>query len=111
MEDLKIVGTNNADFQLLKISGAINSYTFTEFETKIFDAIKKSDVVLDLSSVSHLSSSGLGVLMSATEEGEEVSHKIHILKPSNVVKMAIDSTGFSDMFSFINDIEDLSKKV
>ena len=109
MEDLKIVGTNNADFQLLKISGAINSYTFTEFETKIFDAVEASDVVLDLSNVSHLSSSGLGVLMSAREEGEEVSHKIYILKPSAVVKMAIDSTGFTDMFSFINSIDDISK--
>lgn len=111
MEDLKIIGTNAADFQLLKISGAINSYTFTEFETKIFDAVKKSDVVLDLSAVSHLSSSGLGVLMSAREEGEEISHKIYILKPSNIVKMAIDSTGFSDMFLFINAIEDISKSI
>ena len=109
MEDLKIISTNTADFQLLKISGAINSYTFTEFETKVFAAIKVCDVVLDLSSVSHLSSSGLGVLMSAREEGEEINNKIYILKPSSVVKMAIDSTGFSDMFSFINSIEDISK--
>ena len=107
MENLKIIGTNNANFHLLKISGAIDSYTFTEFESKIFDAIKQSNVVLDLSQVSRLSSSGLGVLMSATEESESTGHKIYILKPSNAVKMAIDSTGFADMFNFIQSIDEL----
>lgn len=107
MENLKIVGTNSANFQLLKISGAINSYTFSEFENKVFEAVKRSDVVLDLSSVSHLSSSGLGVLMSATEEGEAVEHKIYLLTPSNVVKLAIDSTGFSDMFNFIQSVDEV----
>lgn len=107
MENLKIIGTNNANFQLLKVSGAINSYTFSEFESKIFEAIKHSNVVLDLSSVSHLSSSGLGVLMSATEEGETLQHKIYLLTPSNVVKLAIDSTGFSDMFNFIQSIDEV----
>ena len=38
MDNLKIVGTDATKLQLLHISGAINSYTFSEFETKIFDA-------------------------------------------------------------------------
>lgn len=107
MENLKIIGTNNANFYLLKMTGAIDSYTFTEFETKIQDAIKKANVVLDLSQVSRLSSSGLGVLMSATEETESLGHKIYILKPSSAVKMAIDSTGFTDMFNFIQSIDEV----
>lgn len=107
MESLKIISTNSAKLQLLKIQGAINSYTFTEFEAKIFDAIKKSDVVLDMSAVTHLSSSGLGVLMSANEEGEEEGHKIYILQASNSVKLAIDFTGFSDIFNFIHSIEEI----
>ena len=107
MEDLKIVGTNSARFQLLKISGAINSYTFAEFEKRVFDAIKISDVILDFSAVYHLSSSGLGVLMSATEEGDALGRKIYILQSSNVAKMAIDSTGFTDMFHFIHSIDEI----
>ena len=108
MDNLKIVGTNSAKLQLFHISGAINSYTFSEFETKIFEAIKISDVVLDMSAVSHLSSSGLGVLMSANEEGEEIGHKVYIMRPSNAVKLAIDFTGFSDMFNFIHSIEEVN---
>ena len=108
MDNLKIVSTSNAKLQLLHISGAINSYTFSEFETKIFEAIKISDVVLDMSSVSHLSSSGLGVLMSANEEGEEIGHKVYIMQPSNAVKLAIDFTGFSEMFNFIHSLEEVN---
>ena len=107
MDNLKIVSSNSAKLQLLHISGAINLYTFSEFEAKIFDAIKISDVVLDMSAVTHLSSSGLGVLMSANEEGEEVGHRIYIMQPSNAVKLAIDFTGFSDMFNFIHSIEEV----
>ena len=107
MDNLKIISSKSAKLQLLHISGAINSYTFSEFETKIFDAIKISDVVLDMSAVTHLSSSGLGVLMSANEEGEEIGHNVYIMQPSNAVKLAIDFTGFSDMFNFIHSIEEV----
>lgn len=108
MDDLKITSTNNAKLQFLHISGAINSYTFSEFEKKIFEVIKLSDVVLDMSAVSHLSSSGLGVLMSANEEGEELGHKLYIMQASNAVKLAIDFTGFSDMFNFINSLDEVN---
>lgn len=107
MDNLKIVGTDNAKLKLLHISGAINSYTFSEFETKIFEAVRVSDVVLDMSAVTLLSSSGLGILMSANEDGEEMGHKIYIMNPSNAVKLAIDLTGFSDMFNFIHSIEEV----
>ena len=108
MDGLKIIGTSSAKLQLLHISGAINSYTFSEFETKIFEAIKIANVVLDMSCVTHLSSSGLGVLMSANEEGEELGHKIYIMQPSNAVRLAIDFTGFSEMFNFINSVEEVN---
>jgi anti-anti-sigma factor len=108
MDNLEIISSNSEKLQVLHISGAINSYTFSEFETKIFEAIKMSDVVLDMSSVSHLSSSGLGVLMSANEEGEEIGHKVYIMQPSSAVKLAIDFTGFSDMFNFIHSIEEVN---
>jgi anti-anti-sigma factor len=108
MDNLEIISSHSAKLQVLHISGAINSYTFSEFETKIFEAIKMSDVVLDMSSVSHLSSSGLGVLMSANEEGEEIGHKVYIMQPSSAVKLAIDFTGFSDMFNFIHSIEEVN---
>lgn len=110
MDNLTITTTKTDSYELFKVAGAVNSYTYIEFENKIYEAIKTTNVVLDLSQVSNLSSSGLGVLMSANEEGEECGHKIYIMQPSEVVKMSIDSTGFSDMFNFIHSLDEIAKQ-
>lgn len=109
MENLTITSSKTDSYELLKVTGTVNSYTYVEFEKRIYSAVKNNDVVLDLSQVSNLSSSGLGVLMSANEDGEENGNNIYILKPSEVVKLAIDSTGFSDMFNFIHSVDEIKK--
>ncbi len=107
MDNLIITETKAEPYTLLAVDGTINSYTYGDFENKIYAAIKEKNLVLDLSKVTNMSSSGLGVLMSAHDDGEENGNKIYILNPSDVVKMAIDSTGFSDMFTIIHSINDI----
>lgn len=110
MDNLTITSTKRDSYELLKVEGTVNSYTYVEFENKVYNAVKNTSLILDLSKVSNLSSSGLGVLMSANEEGEENGHKVYIMQPSEVVKMSIDSTGFSDMFNFIQSLDEVPKK-
>ena len=62
---------------------------------------------LDLSQVSSLSSSGLGVLMAAVSDGEEVGKKLFVMNPSEVVRLAIQSTGFADMFPVITSLTEV----
>lgn len=109
MENLLITETKKDNCLLLTIQGTLNSYTYGEFEEKIYAAIKEDNVALDLSSVTNMSSSGLGVLMSAHDDGEEAGHSIYILNPSEIVKLAIDSTGFSDMFKIIRSTDEIVK--
>lgn len=104
MDQLKVTKKTDEGKTILDIEGSLNSYTYTDFQDKLYALIEKGSVVIDMSKVGNLSSAGLGVLMSAVETGEEKGNKIHILKPSDVVKMAIDSTGFSEMFNIIEDI-------
>lgn len=101
MENISIVEKSGSNYALLEVSGTINSYTYTEFQTKVYDLIKKTNLVLDLSRVTNLSSSGLGVLMAALDDGDAVGNKLYVMKPSEVVRLAIESTGFSDMFTVI----------
>jgi anti-anti-sigma factor len=89
------------------VSGTINSYTYTEFQVKVYNLIKKTNLVLDLSRVTNLSSSGLGVLMSALDDGEQLGNKLYIMKPSEVVRLAIESTGFSEMFTVIYSLTEV----
>ncbi|MGP1594909.1 MAG: STAS domain-containing protein [Treponema sp.] len=107
MENLAITEKMTDNFALLTIVGSINSYTYREFESKIYGHIQNCSVVLDLSRVTSLSSSGLGILMAASDEGEETGRKIYIMNPSEIVKLAIDSTGFSDAFNIIHSISDI----
>ena len=109
MENLEIKEEQKDNCILLTILGNLNSYTYGLFEEKIYSAIKKADVVLDLGNVSNMSSSGLGVLMSAHDDGEDVGNEIYILNPSEIVRLAIDSTGFSDMFKVIHSLDEVKK--
>ncbi len=108
MENLIIMEKRTDSYLLMNVEGTINSYTYTEFEEKIYSSIKETDVILDFSKITNMSSSGLGVLMSAYDDGQETGHKIYILNPSEVVKMAIDSTGFSEMFKTINSVDEVN---
>ena len=107
MDNLTITEKTNDAFVLLTVAGSINSYTYHEFETKVYNLIKERSIVLDVSRVTNLSSSGLGILMAASEDGEELGHKIYILNPSEVVKLAIASTGFSEVFPIIRSLDEV----
>ncbi len=107
MDDLIINQETTDKYLLLKVEGTINSYTYGSFEEKVYAGIKEKNIVMDLAKVTNMSSSGLGVLMSAHDDGEETGHEIFILNPSEVVKMAIDSTGFSDMFKVIHSLDEV----
>ena len=106
MDNLTITEKISDSFVLLTVSGSINSYTYHEFEKKVYDLIKEHSIVLDLSRVTNLSSSGLGVLMAASEDGAELNHKIYIMNPSEVVKLAIASTGFSEVFPIVHSLDE-----
>lgn len=107
MENLIITESKVAGCLLLAVEGTVNLYTSGDFEKKVYSAIKDNDVILDLSKVGTLSSSGIGVLMTAHNESEENGHKMYILNPAKDVKMALDSTGFSDVFRMIRSIDEI----
>ena len=100
MDNLAITEKMNDAFVLLTVSGSINSYTYHEFEIKVYNLIKERSIVLDVSRVTNLSSSGLGILMAASEDGAELGHKIYIMN-------AIASTGFSEVFPIIHSLDEV----
>jgi len=59
MENISIVEKRGSNYALLEVAGTINSYTYTEFQQKVYSLIKQTNLVLDLSRVTNLSSSGL----------------------------------------------------
>lgn len=107
MESISITEKTGPNYSLLEIAGTVNSYTYTEFQEKVYALIKENNLVLDLPRVTNLSSSGLGVLMAAVDDGEEFGHKLYIMNPSEIVRLAIESTGFSEMFPVIYSLTEV----
>lgn len=107
MDHLSISERKGDGYVLLEIVGIVNSYTYTDFQNRVYSLIRATNVVLDLSRVSNLSSSGLGVLMTAVEDGQETGHKLYIMGPSEIVRMAIESTGFAQLFPIIRSVSEV----
>ena len=92
MDQLAINEKVGAYYMLLELSGAVNAYTITELKTKVYSYILDSNVVLDMSQVSQLDSTGLGVIIAAHNDGEGCGTKIFILNPSNEARHSLEKT-------------------
>lgn len=90
---------------VLSVAGPINSYTFTDFQEKVYKAIAQSDTAIDMERVTALSSAGIGVIMTAMEDADSTGHGFAIVNPSEIVKLAIDSTGFGDRFPVVKNLK------
>lgn len=101
MEQIVIKEKRGANYVLLEVSGVLNSYTYLDFQSKVFSVVKDTNLVVDMSEITNLSSSGLGVLLAAYDDADEAGNKIYIMHPSQIAQKAIESTGFADCFPII----------
>ena len=102
MDQLTITEKTGANYLLFECNGAINAYTISEFQQKLYNTINKSNVVLDLSEVSEIDDSGMGVIMAAFNDGEDTGHTLYLMSPSNESERAIEATGFSKVLHIIS---------
>jgi anti-anti-sigma regulatory factor len=54
-----------------------------------------------------MTSAGIGVLLAAVEDAEAASKRFFVVAPSEVARLAIESTGFSDRFPTVASVKDL----
>jgi anti-anti-sigma factor len=104
MNQLTITEKSGANYLLYELDGSLNAYTLAEFQQKVYAAIQKSNVVLDLSKVIDIDSSGIGVIMAAFNDGEDCGHTLYLMALSNECEKAIDATGFKNVLKIINAV-------
>ncbi|WP_298533062.1 STAS domain-containing protein [uncultured Treponema sp.] len=108
MEQLSIIEKQGANYVLYEISGSMNTYTITELAEKLDETIKKSNVVVDLERVDSIDSVGVGLVMATHNDGEDCGHKFYIMNPSAASKIALEETGFFDVFDVIHAVTEVS---
>lgn len=107
MEQLGIVEKDGANYHLYELEGALNAYTLGEFQNTLYNAVQKNNIVLDMSRLVELDPVGLGCLMAAFNDSEEVGTKLYFLSMSHVAEKAITASGFKYLFNLINSVTEV----
>lgn len=107
MTGISVEATERGVWTVLAVHGPINSYTYNELQEKTMRHAGRTDMAVDLSGVSSMTSAGIGVLLAAIEDTETAGKRFVIVSPSEVARLAIESTGFADRFPALASLKDL----
>ena len=108
MEQLTIIEKEGANYKLYDLQGALNAYTLGEFQTKLYEDVLKTNVVLDMSELTELDPAGIGVLMAAYNDAEDNGRKLYFMSLSNEADKAIAATGFKYVFNLITSVTEVN---
>lgn len=108
MDQLTIREKVGASYILLELSGAVNAYTISEFQEKVYSYIPDSNVVIDMAQVIQLDSSGIGVVIAGYNDGEKFGTKLFIMNPSDAARHSLERTGFLDTFNIIHSVTEVA---
>ena len=104
MEQLTITEREGANYKFYELKGGLSAYTLGDFENKLYETVLKKNVVLDMSNLVELDSSGLGLLMTAFNDSVDAGNKLYFLAMSNESLRALTETGFKNEFNIINSL-------
>lgn len=107
MEQLTIVEKKGANYALYELSGSCNSYTISDLQNKLFAKIKETNVVLDMSQILDMDSSGMGLLMATFNDGLEVGNKLYFMNMSPYAQKTVQDTGFMEAFNVIQSVTEV----
>ncbi|MBQ0161598.1 MAG: STAS domain-containing protein [Treponema sp.] len=107
MEQLAIVEKRGANYILFELTGAINSYNIDELQSRVFEEIKSNNVVLDLSQISNIDSTGMGMIFAAFNDGLESGKKLYLMNMSFSAMNTVKETGFMDAFNVIQSVTEV----
>ncbi len=107
MELLTINEKKGSNYILYELSGSCNSYTSAEFQNKVLTNIKATNVVVDLSQVTDMDSTGMGILFAGYNDGLEAGHKLYLMNMSPSAQKTVTDTGFIDAFKVIQSVTEV----
>ncbi len=108
MDQLVINEKVGANYMLYEMNGAVNAYTISEIQEKISTLIPDSNIVLDMSGVTQLDSSGVGMILAGHNDGEDFGTRLFIMNPSEETRHSLNKTGFLDSFNIIHSVTEVA---
>lgn len=107
MEQLAIVEKRGANYILFELTGSVNSYNIDELQKRVFEEIKTNNVVLDLSQIVDIDSTGMGMLFAAFNDSLESGKKLYLMNMSFSAMNTVKETGFLEAFNVIQSVTEV----
>lgn len=101
--DLGYKITQDANDVIMALNGELDVFTAPEAKDKMIDILKKGNInlVLDLTEVEFVDSTGLGVFISAFKHANTTGSRLALKNPSDRIKKLLDLTGISKIITVI----------
>jgi anti-sigma B factor antagonist len=99
----------DGDRAVLAVSGEVDVYTAPTLREHIMTAINEgaSTVVVNLSDVSFMDSTGLGILVGALKRMRQADGVLHVVCDSEPVLKILRVTGLVDVFGVVASLDEL----
>ena len=107
IDKLHLAKSNTGTLILCTVEGAICDNNYRELQQRLTQSVYKTTVVMDLSKVSYLTSAGLGSLIALIEYSHEAERNFYIMRPSHIVRILIESSGFPEYFQIIEGLDEI----
>jgi anti-sigma B factor antagonist len=103
---IETIDLNRNNIHLVKVEGRLDASFSAELEDEIDQLLEKTKrIIMDLSEVTYLSSSGLRVLLSVKKETEEQGGLV-LMNLIDIVKKTIEVAELDDFFSLADSVEE-----
>lgn len=91
----------------------IEVYNISEIKEVLFDIIEKGNryLVMDMSKVEYIDSSGLGVLVSVLKKVKHAEGKLVLVSPKSSVKQILNLTNLDKVFNIQDTLQNAIEEV
>ncbi len=105
--ELEISKDRKGNVSVLRVKGAINAHTVSDFESHLEEMAKGGEfnILIDCKDLDYISSAGLGALMGVIERVKSNNGDIKLCNTSNNVYRVFDILGFTELFEIYDSIE------
>ncbi len=96
---------NEADTRKADVIGCLDSHTVVGFERELQSVVDSGAnvVILNLESLSYISSAGISALMGLTHRLRKSEGELYLLRPTEKVRRVFRTLGFTTIFRIVDE--------
>jgi anti-sigma B factor antagonist len=104
--DLRIDVDKGDGRVVVRVAGEIDVYTAPRLREQLIRLVSDATLIVDLSDVSFLDSTALGVLVGAMKRQREANGTLSIVTSGTRIRRLFDITGLTRVFTVYDSLED-----